>query len=91
MALDILHNRGEGCFEASLDDTRCALEYTLAEGGMAITRILVPASHAERAVLDELMHTALDYARARRWKVVSLDSAAEAWLAGHPEYADLQV
>jgi predicted GNAT family acetyltransferase len=89
MPLDIQHNRGAQRFEVTVEDTLCVLDYTLAEGGMAITHTVVPPPAGGRGVAGELVRTALDYARMKGWKVVPLCSYAEAWIQRHPDYADL--
>lgn len=90
MQLDIQHNRGARRFEVDVDGAHCVLDYTLAEGGMAITHTEVPPAAGGRGVAGELVRTALDFARAKGWKVAPLCSYAEAWMTRHPEYADLR-
>lgn len=90
MPLDIQHNRAAQRFEVEVEGTLCVLDYTLAEGGMAITHTLVPPAAGGRGVAGELVRTALDFARAKGWKVAPLCSYAEAWMARHPDYADLR-
>lgn len=89
MALDIQHNRGAQRFEVEVEGVQCVLDYTLAEGGMAITHTVVPPAAGGRGVAGELVRTALEFARAKGWKVVPLCSYAEAWIKRHPDYADL--
>lgn len=89
MALDIQHNRGARRFEATVEGVPCVLDYTLAEGGMAITHTSVPPAAAGRGVAGGLVRAAMDYARSKGWKVAPLCSYAEAWMRRHPEYDDL--
>lgn len=90
MQLDIRHNRDARRFEVEVEGVRCVLDYTLAEGGMAITHTAVPAAVGGRGVAGELVRTALDYARLQGWKVIPLCSYAGAWMDRHPEYAELR-
>jgi len=90
MSLDVRHNRGARRFEVEVEGTLCVLDYTLAEGGMAITHTEVPPPAAGRGVAGALVRTALDFARAKGWKVAPLCSYAEAWMERHPEYAELR-
>lgn len=89
MAFDIRHNRGAQRFEVEVEGVQCVLDYTLAKGGMAITHTVVPPAAGGRGVAGELVRTALEFARAKGWKVVPLCSYAEAWIKRHPDYADL--
>ena len=88
--LDISHNRGARRFEVEVEGAPCVLDYTLAEGGMAITHTVVPPAAGGRGVAGELVRTALDYARMQGWKVAPLCSYADAWMTRHPDYADLR-
>ena len=90
MQLDIQHNRAAQRFEVEVEGAHCVLDYTLAEGGMAITHTEVPPPAGGRGVAGELVRTALDFARAKGWKVAPLCSYAEAWMKRHPDYADLR-
>jgi predicted GNAT family acetyltransferase len=91
MELDIQHNRGAQRFEVEVEGVQCVLDYQLADGGMAITHTVVPSAAGGRGVAGELVRTALDYARMKGWKVAPLCSYADAWMARHPDYADLRV
>src|SRR6185437_6663949 len=56
----------------------------------AITHTEVPPPAGGRGVAGELVRSALDFARAKGWKVAPLGSYAGALMARHPDYAALR-
>lgn len=91
MELDIRHQPDARRFEVVVQGTRCVLDYTLIDGGMAIVHTGVPPAVAGRGIAGELVRSALEFARAQGWKVRPLCSYAVAWMDRHPQFADLRI
>jgi predicted GNAT family acetyltransferase len=68
-AVEILHDPGNGRFEAMVDGHRCELVYHLAEGLMSIVHTGVPSDVGGRGIAAQLVAAAFATARARGWKV----------------------
>lgn len=85
----IVRDDASGRFETVVDGVLCVLDYDLRDGVMTITHTGVPAAVGGRGIAAALTRTAFDTARREGWRVVPACSYAAAWLARHPQYADL--
>jgi uncharacterized protein len=83
------HDEAAQRFVVDLDGHQGVLEYTLAQGVMRLVHTGVPAAIGGRGVAANLVRNALDFARARGYKVRPDCSYAEAWMQRHPEQQDL--
>lgn len=90
MHLDISHDPLAHRFAVRVEGAHCVLDYALAGGVMTITHTEVPPAVGGRGVAGELVRTALEFARAKGWKVVPACSYAAAWMDRHPAYAELR-
>lgn len=90
MALDIRHNAAAHRFDVTVDGFVCELDYILQGKVMSITHTGVPEEVGGRGIASELVRTAMETARSQGWKVVPACSYAGAWMARHPEFADLR-
>ncbi len=76
-------------FQTTADGHVAYVEYVFDGDVMVITHTIVPDAIAGRGIAGGLVKAALDYAREEGWKVDPACSYAEAWIARHPDYADL--
>ena len=90
MHLDISHDPVAHRFEAQVEGALCVLDYALAGGVMTLTPTEVPPAVGGRGVAGELVRAALEFVRAKGWKVVPACSYAAAWMDRHPAYAELR-
>ena len=87
--LHIIDNPRETRFEVWIDGEVAFLEYTR-DGACAIYHTTrVPKSLEGRGIAGQLVKHALDAARGRGLKVVPRCSFVAAYIARHPEYADI--
>jgi uncharacterized protein len=86
----INHDQGAHQFTADVEGNRAYLEYTLADGVMSITHTRVPAAVGGRGIAAELMRAALSAAGTAGWSVHPACSYAAAYMAKHPDDAELQ-
>lgn len=89
MDLAIRHDPAAGTFSVDVEGQRCVLQYALHAGVMRIVHTGVPEAVGGRGIAAALTRTALEAARAAGWKVLPACSYAAAFVARHPEYADL--
>lgn len=85
----ITRNDAHGRFETTVDGVLCVLEYRLHGDVMTITHTGVPDAVGGRGIAAALTRFALDDARRESRRVVPACEYSIAWLAKHPEYADL--
>lgn len=83
------HDEAAGRFTAELDGHRAELDYLLDHGVMRITHTGVPTAIGGRGVAGNLVRNALEFARARGYKVQPDCSYAQEWFLRHPEQRDL--
>jgi len=76
-------------FVAELDGHQAELDYELADGLMRLVHTGVPAAIGGRGVAGSLVRNALDFARARGYKVRPDCSYAAAYFERHPDQHDL--
>lgn len=84
------HDAAARRFTTEVEGQRAVLDYSMSGNVMTITHTGVPPAISRRGIAAELMRAALNSARAAGWKVIPACSYAAAYLAKHPEYADLQ-
>jgi len=89
VTMQVLHDPKPQEFYADLEGQRPVLQYRYADGLMTILHTGVPAMLSNRGIAAELTRTALDFARGQGWKVRPACSYALAFIAKHPQYADL--
>jgi predicted GNAT family acetyltransferase len=89
VTLQILHDAKTQEFFANIEGLRAVLQYRMANGLMTIVHTGVPPALKNRGIAAELTRTALEYARARGWKVEPACSYARAYMQKHGAYADL--
>jgi predicted GNAT family acetyltransferase len=77
-------------FSTEVDGQHAVLDYRLAGSVMTITHTGVPAAIGGRGVAAELMHAALETARAAGWTVIPACSYAAAYLRRHGDRAERQ-
>ena len=87
----IEHDSPAQRFYTTVDGSEAHLDYQVAGYVMDIRHTFVPRPVEGRGIAAALVHTALEYARSRRWKVLPSCWYAELYLRRHPEYADLSV
>jgi len=91
--MDIHHDADTQRFSTEVEGHHAELDYVLDEGQgvMTITHTGVPEAIGGRGIAAGLMQAALRVARQSGWKVYPACSYAAAYLAKHPEEADLLV
>lgn len=85
----VRHDEAAHQFVVDLDGHRGELDYELDGGVMRLVHTGVPAQIGGRGVAADLVRNALDFARARGYKVRAECSYAAAWMQRHPEQQDL--
>ena len=88
--MGIEHVQGRG-FSLDTDGHRSALDYTLEGERMRITHTLVPHALRGRGIAGQLVRAAFEHARSAGLRVVTQCEYAAAWVARHPEHADIVV
>jgi predicted GNAT family acetyltransferase len=89
MTNDIRHNRDMNRFEMAAGDDIAVAYYTLKPGVMTFTHTEVPVALQGQGIASRLIRGALEAARAEGLKVVPRCSFVSAYIARHPEFADL--
>ena len=89
MSSEIRDNTTLHRFEMDVEG-RCAVAaYKLSDGVIAFTHTEVPLALRGRGIASRLVHAALVIARGRGLKVVAKCPFVSAYIARHPEFADL--
>lgn len=86
---DIRNNSKLNRFELDVDGHTAASYYRLSPGVITFTHTEVPQELSGRGIGSRLVRGALDSARAEGLKVVATCPFVSAYIAKHPEYADL--
>jgi predicted GNAT family acetyltransferase len=86
---NVYQNTGDNRFELDINGAVAAAYYALAPGVITFTHTEVPAELNGRGIGSKLIKGALDAVRAQGLKVVARCPFVEAYIAKHPEYADL--
>jgi len=79
----------QGRFEIERDGQIAYLEYALADNVLQLIHTEVPAALRGEGVAASLAQSALDWAREHNAKVDVICESVAAYIAKHPEYADL--
>jgi predicted GNAT family acetyltransferase len=87
--MQIADNAAKSRFETTVDGETASLLYRLAGDTITLVHTEVPVALGGRGIGGELARAALDSARARGLKVVPTCPFVRAYIARHPEYADL--
>jgi len=87
--MQVADNAAKSRFEATVDGETAILVYRLSGDTITLVHTEVPAALGGRGLGGELARAALDSARARGLKVVPSCPFVRAYIARHPEYADL--
>ncbi|RNF85272.1 N-acetyltransferase [Lysobacter psychrotolerans] len=85
----ISHDPDTSAFLTQVDGVQARLDYCRIGDTIAITHTGVPREIGGRGIAAALVKAAFDYARQAGLKVRPDCSYAAAWLARHPQYADL--
>jgi predicted GNAT family acetyltransferase len=86
---DVYQNTDDNRFELDINGAVAAAYYELAPGIITFTHTEVPAELNGRGIGSKLIKGALDAVRAQGLKVVAKCPFVGAYIAKHPEYADL--
>lgn len=89
--IEVRHDAARQRFEARVDGVSARLDYEQRGNVIGLTHTGVPPEIGGRGVGGELMHAALEYARAKGLKVRPSCSYAASYIDRHPEYRDLLV
>lgn len=84
-----VHNETERPFEAAVDGVTAVAEYRLACGVIIFTHTEVPPALEGQDVVNKLIRTALEYARAERPAVWPICPFVKGYIRRHPEFQDL--
>lgn len=86
--LDVLHNIEETRFEIHLDGLLAVLEYQRDGDTMIFTHTYVPPEFEGQGIASRLAYTALEHAKEKKYKIVSLCSFIDVYLRRHREYQE---
>jgi predicted GNAT family acetyltransferase len=89
--LPVVHNIAAKRFEISLDGRIAFSKYVMAGEKMIIEHTEVPVELEGRGIAGRIVRTALDFARAQKFRVMPLCPFTAGYLHRHPEYQDLVV
>ncbi len=87
--VEVIDNTGAHQFEAALDGHLATSTYRLSQGTLTILHTTVPPELEGRGVGSALVRFVLASARERGLKIIPLCPFFAAWLARHPEEADI--
>ncbi len=90
MTRAVHHDEARHRFEWTEEGHLCVLDYVLSGDVAAFTHTGVPRPVEGRGIAADLVHTGLETARARGWRVRPLCSYVDAYMRRHPEYQDLR-
>ena len=86
---DIRQNAAHNRFELDVDGHTATAAYRLAPGTITFTHTEVPEALAGRGIGSKLARGALDSVRAQGLKVIAECPFIAAYIAKHPEFANL--
>lgn len=87
--ITVTHNAAASRYEAVVDGYLSVCEYELNGNQMVFTHTLVPPELRGRGIAEQLVRSALAYARAAGRKVVPACSYVAKFIERHREYQDL--
>lgn len=91
MADEVRDNTKQRRFELDAEGHLAVSYYRLADGVITFMHTEVPKALEGRGIGSRLVRGELEVARARGLKVIAKCPFVAAYIARHPEYADLQV
>src|SRR5437870_4462565 len=89
MSFHVDNNEAESRFETNVDGNVAVAEYEKRPGTIVFTHTEVPKELAGRGIAQEIVKTALEYAREKKLKVVPLCAYVKSYLERHPDYREL--
>lgn len=89
MKFNIQHNKDQHRFETIIENLLCVIDYHLDGKDLSLTHVAVPKLLEGRGIAGELTQTALDWARAKDYRVIPVCPYVQTWLKRHSEYQDL--
>lgn len=89
MAFAVRQNDALSRFELNIDGAIAFANCRLADGVLTFTHTETPPALRGRGVASQLVHGALEAARAQRLKVVARCDFVAGYLAKHPEFNDI--
>jgi len=89
VSTDVVHNSDARRFEVQHGDMIAVLEYQLVPGRIVFTHTGVPKAMEGRGIGGALVRTGLEHARQHDLAVRPVCPFVAAYIARHPEYADL--
>jgi predicted GNAT family acetyltransferase len=87
--LPVVHNTAAKRFEINLDGKLAFSKYLLAGEKIIIEHTEVPVELEGKGIAGQLVRSALDYARAKKLKVMPLCPFTAGFIHRHAEYQDL--
>jgi len=89
MKYDIQHNHNQHRFETSIENLLCVIDYSLSGTNLSLNGVRVPKALEGRGIAGELTQTALDWARAEKYRVFPVCPYVQTWIQRHADYANL--
>lgn len=89
MKYDIQQNQSQHRFEITLENLLCVIDYSISGVTLSLNSVRVPKALEGRGIASELTQTALDWARAEKYRVLPVCPYVQNWLQRHAEYQDL--
>ena len=87
--IDVRHAPERQRFEVEVDGRLAELDYVADGRVLRLHHTLVPAELEGRGIASALVQAAVDHVRAEGLTIQPLCSYVRAWLARHPEHADV--
>ena len=87
----IRHNTASSRFEIDVGNDTALIEYVQAGGRVTFIHTFVPPELRGRGLAEQMVRSALAWARGEKLKVVPQCSYTARFIERHPEYADLLV
>ena len=85
----VIDNAARSRFELDVEGETAFAEYRLSPGVMIFTHTLTPRALRGRGIAGQVVHAALEHARADGLKVVPQCWYVAQYIQQHPEFADL--
>lgn len=87
--LEVSNNPEEKRFEVLLDDKIAMVEYMIAGQNIIFTHTEVPPEFEGLGIAGKMAYVALEYAKAKGYKVQALCPYIASYVAKHPEYQSI--
>ena len=85
----IRHDTATSRFEMEIGNATALIEYVRAGGRVTFIHTFVPPELRGKGLAEQMVRTALDWARSEKLKVVPQCSYTARFIERHAEYADL--